>query len=111
VPQHLQDVINEYGGRIKQTYGVPLEEIKRGIEHGVRKVNVDTDNRLAITGAIRKLFAESPEKFDPRDYLKPARVAMEEVCKERMEAFGQAGNAGKIKPVTKKAMVDFYAKK
>ncbi len=110
VPQHLQDVINAFGGAIKQTYGVPIEEIQRGIRNGVRKINVDTDNRLAITGAIRKLFAESPEKFDPRDYLKPAREAMAEVCKARMLAFGQAGNAGNIKPVTCKKMVDFYKK-
>jgi len=111
VPQELQDIINKYGGSIKQTYGVPIEEIQRGIKHGVRKVNVDTDNRLAITGAIRKVFTETPEKFDPRDYLKPAREAMAEVCKARMVAFGQAGNAGKIKPRTCKEMVDFYAGK
>ncbi|MBC8870328.1 MAG: fructose-bisphosphate aldolase class II [Planctomycetes bacterium] len=91
VPQELQDIINKYGGKIKQTYGVPVDEIKRGIQHGVRKVNVDTDNRLAITGAIRKVFWETPEKFDPRDYLKPARAAMQKVCEARMEAFGQAG--------------------
>ncbi len=97
VPQELQDIINKYGGEIRQTYGVPVEEIQRGIKHGVRKVNVDTDNRLAITGAIRQVFAETPEKFDPRDYLKPAREAMKEVCKARMIAFGQAGNASKIK--------------
>src|SRR4029079_3357405 len=89
VPQELQDVINKYGGKLKQTWGVPVEEIQRGIKHGVRKVNVDTDNRLAITGAIRKVFAESPEKFDPRDYLKPAREAMKKVCVDRMTAFGQ----------------------
>jgi fructose-bisphosphate aldolase class II len=94
----LQDIINKYGGQIRQTYGVPIEEIQRGIKHGVRKVNVDTDNRLAITGAIRQVFAETPEKFDPRDYLKPARAAMKEVCKARMIAFGQAGNASKIRP-------------
>ncbi len=97
VPQELQDIINKYGGNIRQTWGVPVEEIQRGIRHGVRKINVDTDNRLAITGAIRKVFAESPEKFDPRDYLKPAREAMKEVCKSRMEAFGQAGNASKLR--------------
>ena len=91
VPQELQDIINKYGGKMKQTYGVPVEEIQRGIKHGVRKINVDTDNRLAITGAIRKVFAETPEKFDPRDYLKPAREAMKKVCVERMIAFGQAG--------------------
>jgi len=110
VPQELQDIINAFGGAIKQTYGVPVEEIQRGIKNGVRKVNVDTDSRLAITGAIRKVFAESPGKFDPRDYLKPAREAMAEVCKARMIAFGQAGNAGKIKPLTCKKMVDFYKK-
>ncbi len=97
VPQELQDIINKYGGSIKQTWGVPVEEIQRGIKSGVRKINVDTDCRLAITGAIRKVLAESPEKFDPRDYLKPARTAMKEVCVARMLAFGQAGHADKIK--------------
>ncbi len=97
VPQELQDIINQYGGQMKQTYGVPVEEIQRGIKHGVRKVNVDTDNRMAITGAIRKVFSETPEKFDPRDYLKPARAAMKEVCVARMVAFGQAGNAQKLR--------------
>jgi fructose-bisphosphate aldolase class II len=108
VPQELQDVINQYGGEMKQTYGVPVEEIQRGIKSGVRKINVDTDNRMAITGAIRKVLAESPEKFDPRDYLKPAREAMKEVCIARMESFGQAGNASKIKTVTCTEFVDFY---
>jgi len=97
VPQELQDIINRYGGNIRQTWGVPVEEIQRGIKHGVRKVNVDTDNRLAITGAIRKVFAEHPEEFDPRSYLKPARAAMKQVCMDRMIAFGQAGNAAKIR--------------
>ena len=97
VPQDLQDIINQYGGNIRQTWGVPVEEIQRGIEHGVRKINVDTDNRLAITGAIRKVFAESPEKFDPRDYLKPARAAMRQVCESRMTSFGQAGWAAKLR--------------
>jgi fructose-bisphosphate aldolase class II len=111
VPQELQDIINRYGGDIKQTYGVPVEEIQRGIEHGVRKINVDTDSRLAITGAIRKVFAEKPAEFDPRKYLTPAREAMKEVCKARMIAFGQAGHAGEIPVKTCKEMVDFYAKK
>ncbi|MEI6217477.1 MAG: class II fructose-bisphosphate aldolase, partial [bacterium] len=111
VPRELVDLINKYGGKMKESYGVPLEEIKRGIKHGVRKVNVDTDNRLAITGAIRKVFGDSPEKFDPRDYMGPAREAMKKVCIERMTAFGQAGHAGQIKPVTCKAMVSFYSKK
>jgi fructose-bisphosphate aldolase class II len=88
---------------------VPVEEIQRGIKNGVRKINVDTDSRLAITGAIRKVFAESPEKFDPRDYLKPAREAMRDVCKERMIAFGQAGNAPKIKCISCEAMAKRYA--
>ena len=108
VPQELQDIINAYGGSIRQTWGVPVEEIQRGIRSGVRKINVDTDNRLAITGAIRKVLAESPEKFDPRDYLKPARTAMKEVCVARMVSFGQAGNAEKIKPVSLSSMADRY---
>lgn len=97
VPQDLQDMINKYGGQMKQTYGVPVEEIQRGIKHGVRKINVDTDNRMAMTAAIRKVLMECPEKFDPRDYLKPARSAMKKVCVDRMVAFGQAGQASKIK--------------
>ncbi len=99
VPQELQDIINQYGGRIRQTWGVPVAEIQRGIEHGVRKINVDTDNRLAITGAIRKVLAEQPEKFDPRDYLKPARAAMKQVCLDRMVAFGQAGHARRLREI------------
>ncbi len=108
VPQELQDIINQYGGALKQTYGVPVEAIQKGIANGVRKVNVDTDNRLAITGAIRKVFSESPEAFDPRKYLVPARLAMVEVCKARMIAFGQAGQAGNVPIKTCKEMVDFY---
>jgi fructose-bisphosphate aldolase class II len=97
VPQHLQDIVNQFGGEIRQTWGVPVEEIQRGIQHGVRKINVDTDNRLAITGAVRKVLAEDPAKFDPRDYLKPAREAMKQVCVNRMTSFGQAGNASHIR--------------
>ena len=97
VPQELQDVINEFGGNMKQTYGVPVEEIQRGIRSGVRKINVDTDNRLAMTGAIRKVLTENPAEFDPRAYLKPARAAMKQVCVARMVAFGQAGNAEKLR--------------
>jgi fructose-bisphosphate aldolase class II len=97
VPQELQDIINKYGGNIKQTWGVPVEEIQRGIKSGVRKINVDTDCRLAITGAIRKVLAESPDKFDPRDYLKPARAAMKEVCVARMKSFGQAGHGAALR--------------
>jgi fructose-bisphosphate aldolase, class II len=108
VPQELQDIINKYGGKMKQTYGVPVEEIQRGIKHGVRKINVDTDNRMAITGAIRKVFAETPEKFDPRDYMKPARAAMKEVCKARMIAFGQAGHGAQIRAKSLKEMAKVY---
>ena len=99
VPQELQDLINRYGGSIKQTYGVPVEEIQRGIKSGVRKINVDTDCRLAITGAIRKVLCEEPSKFDPRDYLKPAREAMKQVCIDRMKQFGQAGNGARLRKV------------
>jgi len=108
VPQELQDIINKYGGKMPQTWGVPVEEIQRGIQHGVRKINVDTDNRMAITGAIRKVLAEHPEKFDPRDYLKPAREAMQRVCAERMVQFGQAGNAGKVPIVSLEEMASRY---
>ncbi len=97
VPQDLQDIINKYGGEMKQTYGVPVEEIQRGIKSGVRKINVDTDCRMAITGAIRKVLTEDPSAFDPRAYLKPARAAMKEVCIARMTAFGQAGNGSKLR--------------
>ena len=97
VPQDLQDIINKYGGKMPQTWGVPVEEIQRGIKNGVRKINVDTDNRMAITAAIRKVLWEHPDKFDPRDYLKPARDAMKKVCIDRMTAFGQAGNASKMR--------------
>ncbi len=84
VPKDLQDIVNEYGGKLKETWGVPVEEIQLGIRNGVRKVNVDTDNRLAITGAIRKVLWTQPEKFDPRDYMKPAREAMQKVVAQRM---------------------------
>ena len=96
VPQELQDIINEFGGEIRQTWGVPVEEIQRGIRHGVRKINVDTDNRMAITGAIRQVLVNAPSEFDPRAYLKPARNAMKQVCINRMTAFGQAGQASKM---------------
>ena len=109
VPQELQDLINAYGGAIPQTFGVPVEEIVRGIKSGVRKVNVDTDCRMAITGAIRKLFAENPKEFDPRKYLKPAIEEMKKVCIDRYVAFGAAGNADKIKPVPLSVMAKRYA--
>ncbi|MFP6658345.1 MAG: class II fructose-bisphosphate aldolase [Pirellulales bacterium] len=108
VPQTLQDIINQFGGQMEQTWGVPVKEIQRGIQSGVRKINVDTDNRMAITGAIRKVLHENREKFDPRDYLKPAREAMQKICVDRMVAFGQAGNATKIKTVTLEEMAKQY---
>jgi fructose-bisphosphate aldolase class II len=109
VPEALQEIINRYGGEMKPTWGVPLEEIQRGIRHGVRKINIDTDNRMAMTGAIRKVFAESPSEFDPRKYLVPAMAAMKALCIERFEAFGTAGNADKIKPVSLTEMAKRYA--
>ncbi|HPF34104.1 MAG TPA: fructose-bisphosphate aldolase class II [Candidatus Krumholzibacteria bacterium] len=108
VPKELVDIINEFGGQMPETYGVPVEAIRKGIQHGVRKINVDTDNRLAITGAIRKVFAQHPDKFDPRDYMKPARAAMAEVVKARMIAFGQAGQAGKVPVKTLDQMKTYY---
>jgi len=99
VPQEWLKVINEYGGDIKETYGVPVEEIVRGIQSGVRKVNIDTDIRLAMTAAIRKFLREHPSAFDPRDYLKPAREAAKAICKQRYEQFGCAGKGSTIKPV------------
>jgi fructose-bisphosphate aldolase class II len=108
VPRELVDLINKYGGKLKESYGVPVEAIQKGIKHGVRKINVDTDNRLAVTGAIRKVFAETPEKFDPRDYMKPAREAMAQVVKERMIAFGQAGWADKVPVVSLAEMAARY---
>jgi fructose-bisphosphate aldolase, class II len=97
VPQDLQDELRKYGGTMKQTWGVPVEEIQKGIKHGVRKINVDTDCRIAITAAIRKVLATTPEKFDPRDYMKPAREAMKKVCMARMVSFGQEGQASKMR--------------
>jgi len=108
VPKELVDIINQYGGKMKPTWGVPISEIQLGIKNGVRKVNVDTDNRLAMTGAIRKVFMEAPEKFDPRDYNKPAREAMKKVVAERMVEFGQAGHAGDFKPMTLAEMAKVY---
>ncbi len=108
VPEDLQAIINAYGGDIKPTWGVPVEEIQRGIKSGVRKVNIDTDNRLAATAAIRRAFAEDPAEFDPRKYLKPAMAMMTEVCKQRFEAFGTAGNASKIKPIPLEKMAKRY---
>jgi fructose-bisphosphate aldolase class II len=108
VPKDLQDIINQYGGKLKPTWGVPIEEIQLGIKNGVRKINVDTDNRLAMTGAIRKVFAEKPEEFDPRSYLKPAREAMKKVVALRMTQFGQAGHTGDYAPIPLEEMAKRY---
>jgi fructose-bisphosphate aldolase, class II len=108
VPEELRLQINHYGGDIKPTWGVPLDEIRRGIRHGVRKVNIDTDLRLAATSAIRKLFAESPAEFDPRKYLKPAMDAMTAQCIVKFEAFGTAGQAANIRPRSLSDMAKFY---
>jgi fructose-bisphosphate aldolase class II len=99
VPQDLQDIINEFGGQMPQTYGVPVEEIRRGIKHGVRKINIDTDLRMAITGQVRKVLNQNKAEFDPRKFLTPARDAMMKVCKQRYEEFAAAGMASKIKKV------------
>jgi len=108
VPQELQDIINRYGGEMPQTFGVPIEEIQQGIKHGVRKINIDTDCRMAITGQIRKVFAEKKSEFDPRAYLKPAMAAMQKLCETRYEQFGTAGNASKIKPLPLSEMAKRY---
>ena len=110
VPQEWLKVINEYGGKIGETYGVPVEEIVEGIKHGVRKVNIDTDLRLASTGAIRRFMAENPSEFDPRKYLSKTVEAMKQICLDRYLAFGCEGQAGKIKPVSLEKMANRYAK-
>ena len=109
VPQDWLKIINEYGGDMGETYGVPVEEIQEGIKHGVRKVNIDTDLRMASTGAIRKHLHENPANFDPRKFLKASTAAMKEICKARYEAFGCAGHASKIKPVSLEVMFARYA--
>ncbi len=109
VPQDLQDIINAYGGEMPQTFGVPVEEIVRGIRHGVRKVNIDTDCRMAMTGQFRKIARENPSEFDPRKFLKPAMDAMRDLCRDRFEAFGTAGNASKIKVIPMDEMARRYA--
>ena len=109
VPKELVDIVNQYGGDMPGTFGIAVEEIQDGIAHGVRKINVDTDSRLAMTGAIRKVFAETPKKFDPRDYLAPARDAMRDhVYLSRMKSFGQAGHAGDYEPMTLDDMKKVY---
>ena len=110
VPQDWLQVINEYGGDIGETYGVPVEEIVEAIKFGVRKVNIDTDLRLASTGAIRRFMAHNQSEFDPRKYLKETVIAMRDICIARYEAFGTAGNASKIKPVSLESMFQRYEK-
>lgn len=109
VPQDWLQVINEHGGNIGETYGVPVEQIQEGIKHGVRKVNIDTDLRLASTGAIRRFLAENPSEFDPRKYFTASIQAMMELCIERYQAFGTAGNASKIKVISLENMFTRYA--
>ncbi|MDB5977675.1 MAG: fructose-bisphosphate aldolase [Nevskia sp.] len=110
VPQEWLEVIRQFGGKIKETYGVPVEEIREGIRHGVRKVNIDTDIRLAMTGAMRKSMGEKPAEFDPRAFLKAATAAARDICKLRFEAFGSAGQASRIRPVQLDRMAGRYAK-
>ncbi|HKI59669.1 MAG TPA: class II fructose-bisphosphate aldolase [Mariprofundaceae bacterium] len=109
VPQDWLAVINEYGGDMGETYGVPVEEIVEGIKSGVRKVNIDTDLRMASTGAVRKFLVENPSNFDPRKFLKASTAAMQGICKARFEAFGSAGNASKIKPRSLESMISYYS--
>ena len=109
VPQELQDVINRFGGEMPQTYGVPVEEIVRGIRHGVRKVNIDTDCRMAMAGQFRRIATENAGEFDPRRFLKPAMDAMRDLCRDRFEQFGTAGNASRIKVVPLAEMARRYA--
>ncbi len=110
VPQELLAIIRQYGGNMKETYGVPVEEIQEAIKHGVRKINIDTDIRLAMTGAVRKFLAENPEKFDMREWMKPAREAAKQVCKQRYLEFGCEGQAGRIKGESLQVIAAKYAK-
>jgi fructose-bisphosphate aldolase class II len=109
VPQDLLAIINQYGGQMKQTYGVPVKEIQEAIKHGVRKINIDTDIRMAMTGAVRKFLAENPEKFDAREWLKPAREAAKAICKQRYIEFGCEGQGAKIKGERLSVMATKYA--
>ena len=110
VPQDLLEQIRQYGGRMKETYGVPIAEIQEAIKHGVRKINIDTDIRLAMTGAVRKFLAENPDKFDAREWLKPAREAAKAVCKQRYLEFGCEGQAGKIAGESLQVVAAKYAR-
>jgi fructose-bisphosphate aldolase class II len=110
VPQEWLNIIREHGGEIKETYGVPVEEIQNGIRYGVRKVNIDTDIRLAMTGAVRRLLAQKPEEFDPRKFFAAALDAARDLCRDRFEAFGSAGQASRIKPLPMERYAEVYAK-
>ena len=110
VPQEWLKIIREFGGDMPQTYGVPIEEIQLGIKHGVRKVNIDTDLRLAATGAIRQDLAQGKKNFDPRKFLMAATKAMRQICKDRYEQLGSAGNASKIRSISLDDMARRYAK-
>jgi fructose-bisphosphate aldolase, class II len=110
VPQEWLDIIREHGGEIKETYGVPVEEIQNGIRYGVRKVNIDTDIRLVMTGAVRRLLARNPEEFDPRKFFAAALDAARDLCRDRFEAFGSAGQASRIKPLPMERYAEVYAK-
>jgi fructose-bisphosphate aldolase class II len=109
VPQDLLAIIREYGGNMKETYGVPVEEIQEAIKHGVRKINIDTDIRLAMTGAVRKFLAENPDKFDMREWMKPAREAARQICKQRYIEFGCEGQGGKIRGESLQVVARKYA--
>lgn len=110
VPQEWLAVLREFGGRIPETYGVPVEQIQQGIRHGVRKVNIDTDIRIVMTAAVRRALAEKPEDFDPRRFLKAATAAARALCKARFEAFGSAGQAARIRPVPLEQMAERYGR-
>ena len=109
VPQDWLKIINDFGGDMGQTYGVPVSEVQEGIKHGVRKVNIDTDLRMASTGAVRRFLSENPSVFDPRKFLGAATSAMQQICKDRFESFGCAGQADKIKPVSLETMISRYS--
>jgi len=110
VPQDLLAEIRKYGGNLKETYGVPVEEIQEAIKYGVRKINIDTDIRLAVTAAVRRFMAEHPDKFDPREFLKPAREAAKAICLQRYREFGCEGQGSKVQPITLSVMVEKYRK-
>ena len=109
VPQDLQDIFNEFGGQMPQTWGVPIEEIQEGIKYGVRKVNIDTDCRLAMAGAIRKVSVTKRDEFDPRKFMIPAMESMTDLCRLRYEQFGSAGNASRISPLSLTDMAKRYS--